>query len=395
MKTKIIDPNIRNEEGRTIKWFIVLFYIISIAYDLFYKIISIYNPKLNSDTPDVLGYWIYLFMFALIPVALYLYKHQKQHQIKYIYFISYTTLTFINDIISFFGKDVEYKSGNAVEILWLLLSPIFVSNTFFKVVSIGLLLKYILAGLILKSPDVLSALLLLAVLWIFSFIILNRFQSYVKAIKTSYDQQLVGIVKGVIATLELKDPYTRGHSERVASYALELAKMSGEFSTDELKDFNYACLLHDIGKIHIPDQILMKSGKLSSEEYETIKSHTVVGAEAVSKVVRFQNNIEVIRSHHERWDGKGYPDQLKGEEIPYLARIAAIADAFDAMTSTRSYRAALPVEEAYKRILEGKGTQFDPNLVEKFKLIYPSWIAIHDSSNKKIEQNYESLNAIN
>ncbi|MDN3017572.1 HD domain-containing protein [Paenibacillus sp. BSR1-1] len=395
MKTKIIDPNIRNEEGRTIKWFIVLFYIISIAYDLFYKIISDYNPNLKSNTPDVLGYWIYLFMFALIPVARYLYKHQKQHQIKYIYFISYTTLTFINDIISFYGKNVPYKSGNAVEILWLLLSPIFVSNTFFKIVSIGLLLKYILVGLILQSPDVLSALLLLAVLWIFSFIILNRFQSYVKAIKTSYDQQLVGIVKGVIATLELKDPYTRGHSERVASYALELAKMSGEFTSEELKDFNYACLLHDIGKIHIPDQILMKSGKLSSEEYETIKSHTVVGAEAVSKVVRFQNNIDVIRSHHERWDGNGYPDQLKGEEIPFLARIAAIADAFDAMTSTRSYRAALPVEEAYKRILEGKGTQFDPNLVEKFKLIYPSWIAIHDSSNKKIEENYESLNVIN
>ncbi|MBS4213657.1 MULTISPECIES: HD-GYP domain-containing protein [Neobacillus] len=386
MKTKKIDPNILNEESQTIKWFIVLFYIISISYDLIYSIISKYNPILQYKTPDLLGLWIYVFMFALIPVARYLYKNQRQHQIKYVYFISYTTLTLINDVISFIGKPEIYKSGNAVEILWLLLSPIFVSNTFFKVVSLGLLLKYSIAGLIIQTPNVLSALLLLAVLSIFSFIILNRFQSYVRAIKTSYDQQLVGLVKGVIATLELKDPYTRGHSERVASYALELAKINGKFSVDDLKDFNYACLLHDIGKIHIPDRILMKPGRLTNEEYEIIKAHTVVGAEAVSKIVGFKHSIEVIRSHHERWDGKGYPDQLKGEEIPYLARVSAIADAFDAMTSTRSYRSALSVEEAYKRILEGKGSQFDPELVDNFQKVFPKWKKIHDSFNEEIDK---------
>ncbi|MGG1396640.1 HD-GYP domain-containing protein [Bacillus salipaludis] len=383
MKKKIIDPIISLEEGRTLKWFIVLFYIISISYDLFYHVISIYNPKLKYETPDVLGLWIYLFMFALIPIAIYLYKKQKQHQIKYVYFISYTSISLINDVISFFGKPELYKSGNAVEIFWLLLSPIFVSTSFFKVVTIGLLLKYIISGLIIKTPFVLLGILLIAIFAVFSYIILNRFQSYVTAIKTSYDQQLIGIVKGVIATLELKDPYTRGHSERVASYALELAKVSGKFSKDELKAFNYACLLHDIGKIHIPDHILTKSGTLTKEEYEIIKSHTVVGADAVSKVVGFKDSIEVIRSHHERWDGKGYPEQLKGKEIPYLARITSIADAFDAMTSTRSYRAALSIEEAYKRILEGKGSQFDPELVEEFKKVLPLWRTIHDKANNE------------
>jgi putative nucleotidyltransferase with HDIG domain len=378
MKKQFIEPNLRNEEARTVKWFLVLFYIIYIAFDLGYTIISKFIPKLIIDSPDILGNWIYFIMLALIPLACYLYKKQKYYQIKYIYFISYTFITFLNDIVSFYGKPELYKSGNAVEIFWLLLSPIFVSTPFFKVVTIGLLLKYIAVGLIIQTPFALISILLLAIFSIFSFILLNRFLSYVNVIKASYDQQLIGIVKGVIATLELKDPYTRGHSERVASYAIELARESGKYTKDELKAFNYACLLHDIGKIHIPDQILMKPTSLSKEEYEIIKSHTTVGAEAVSKVVGLINSLEVIRSHHERWDGKGYPDQLKGEEIPYLARIAAVADAFDAMTSTRSYRSALTIDEAYERILEGKGTQFDPELVMSFQQVYPSWKNIHN-----------------
>jgi len=210
-----------------------------------------------------------------------------------------------------------------------------------------------------------------------AFFLLVRFQGYVRAISTSYDNQLQGIVKGVIATLELKDPYTRGHSERVASYALLLAKEFGEFSKEEQKSFYYACLLHDIGKVHIPDQILMKPGKLTKEEFEIIKSHPGVGAEAVKNVEGIKDCICVIRSHHERWDGNGYPEQLKGEEIPLLARVTSVADAFDAMTSSRSYRAAMPVEEAFQRIIEGKGSQFDPMLVEEFKKVFPGWVEFH------------------
>lgn len=384
MKKLIIDPNIRNEESRTVKWFLVLFYIIYIVFDLSYTLIAKYTPKLKIEAQDVLGNWIYLIMFALIPVAFYLNKREKYYLIKYIYFICYTSLMTINEIISYFGKPELYKSGNAVEIFWLLLSPIFVNTPFLKVVSFGLVLKYIAVGLVIRTPNVLIGILLLALLSVFSFILLNRFQSYVRAIKTTFDHQLVGIVKGVIATLELKDPYTRGHSERVASYAIELAKHSKRFTEDELKSFNFACLLHDIGKIHIPDQILMKPTSLTNEEYEIIKSHTIVGAEAVSNVVGLSNNIEVIRSHHERWDGKGYPDKLKGIEIPYLARVAAIADAFDAMTSTRSYRSALSVEAAYERILDGKNTQFDPDLVEEFKKVYPIWKEIHNNFVKNL-----------
>jgi putative nucleotidyltransferase with HDIG domain len=378
---KLIDPNIRNEEAQTLKWFLILFYIITISFDIVYNFLT---PK--DDTTGKIFYWVYLFMFALIPVAQYLIKKQKSYYVKYIYFSSYILITIINEIITYSGHEDVYKGGSAGEIYWLLLSPIFVSKPFMIVASVGLLLKYVFIGLVIKPPIVYLAILLVSTLSVFSFVLLSRFQAYVNAIKASYDQQLTGIVKGVIATLELKDPYTRGHSERVASYALELARATERYSEEELKSFEFACLLHDIGKIHIPDQILMKPTKLTTEEYEIIKSHTNVGAEAVSKVIQLNSSIEVIRSHHERWDGKGYPDQLKGKDIPFLARVAAVADAFDAMTSNRSYRNALSVDEAYKRIVDGSGTQFDPDLVDFFQQIYPVWEKLHDKSVKEINE---------
>jgi len=390
-KQSKIDPNLRNAETRTLKWFLVLFYIISFAFDIIYSFISRRNTELEGGLGSLI-YWLYLLTIALLPVAHYLNKKQKTHYIKYFYFLTYTIISLINDLVTYTGNPSQYPGGSAVEIFWLLLSAIFVSKPFVIVVSCGIILKYMIVGLIINPPNVVIGIILAVTLSVFSFILLSRFQSYVNAIKSSYNQQLTGLVKGVIATLELKDPYTRGHSERVASYALELAKATGRYKEVQLKDFEFACLLHDIGKIHIPDQILMKPSRLTDQEYEIIKSHTNVGADAVSKVVGLNSSIDVIRSHHERWDGNGYPDQLKGEEIPFLARVAAIADAFDAMTSNRSYRNALSVDEAYKRILEGKNTQFDPELVELFKQVYPTWRELHDRSvNTFDDKNYSNL----
>ncbi|WP_043931269.1 HD-GYP domain-containing protein [Bacillus sp. EB01] len=375
---KLINRSLVHEEQKTVTWFISLCLIISLSFDLFSDFIApMVTPSYATDSVDLLGYWIYIILFGLVPVAFILIKRNKPFVIKYLYFFSYVFLTLVNDVIIFFDRPNDFKSGNAVEIFWLLLAPIFVNSRFFFAILGGLITKYLLLGLILKTTNVLFAILMVVIIGGFCYIILNRFQSYVNAVKFSYDSQIVGMVKGVIATLELKDPYTRGHSERVASYALLMAKKIGKQSKDELRSFHYACLLHDIGKVHIPDQILMKPTSLTKEEYEIIKSHPVVGEQAIATVEGLSSSIAVIRSHHERWDGKGYPDQLKGEEIPYLARIAAIADAFDAMTSSRSYRSALSVEEAYDRILNGKGTQFDPNLVEVFESIYPEWIEIH------------------
>lgn len=141
-------------------------------------------------------------------------------------------------------------------------------------------------------------------------------------------------------------------------------------------------MLHDVGKVHIRDDILMKPSNLTNEEYEIIKKHPIVGAEAVKNIEGLQESIDVIRYHHERWDGKGYPDRLKGEEIPLLARIASIADAFDAMTTDRSYRPALSLDMAYQRILQGKGSQFDPGLIDIFVEVYPSWASHYYAQTK-------------
>ncbi|WP_419954172.1 HD-GYP domain-containing protein [Neobacillus niacini] len=374
---------IPHEEKQTVKWYLLISYILIIGWDVFYYYISPKYIEANGDIgfPNNNNIWYlnYIVLLVILPVAYYLNKVNKQNWIKYIFIISYLSVSFLVDIVSFHGKNDEYLSGNVVEIFLILSLPIFLNTKYYWLVTLGVTLKYIATGVLLKTSVVVMPIVLIAILSGLSFFLLVRFQGYVRALSSSYDNQLEGIVKGVIATLELKDPYTRGHSERVAKYALMFANEIGKFSNEEQKSFYYACLLHDIGKVNIPDQILMKPGKLTDEEFEIIKSHPVVGAEAVKNVEGIKNSIYVIRSHHERWDGKGYPDQLKGEEIPLLARVSAIADAFDAMTSSRSYRDALPFEEAYNRIIQGQGSQFDPMLVEKFKKIFPAWIKFHQS----------------
>jgi putative nucleotidyltransferase with HDIG domain len=377
MQRKMIDSSLRNEEQRTVTWFITLFFIISVGYDSFYFFIY---PNIKGTTvgfPHAFYFWIYIIMFGLVPFLYFLTKNKKEYLIKYVFSVAYILLTIANDIITNYGNK-EFESGNILELFIILFAPIFVSNRFYWTVSIGIICKYIILGLVLNSNEVFLGIIIVCILSLISYIFLNRFKGYVAAVKNSYDQQIEGIVKGVIATLELKDPYTRGHSERVAGYAQILAQYMGTFSKEELKAFNYACLLHDIGKIHIPDHILMKPTQLTIEEYETIQTHPTVGAEALKDVEGLTNHIDVIRSHHERWDGLGYPDKLKGFDIPVLARVISIADAFDAMTSSRSYRAAMPVEVAYSRIIEGKGTQFDPELVEVFEKCFHEWEKIHN-----------------
>lgn len=163
----------------------------------------------------------------------------------------------------------------------------------------------------------------------------------------------------LVSAIDAKDTYTQGHSVRVAEYSGKIAWIAGK-SKDECDRIYYAALLHDVGKIGIPDQIINKKGKLTAEEFEMIKSHPVIGSEILSKITRFSYLSEAARYHHERYDGKGYPDGLKGEEIPDIARIISVADAYDAMTSNRSYRSPLSQEEVRGELVRCSGTQFDP-----------------------------------
>jgi putative nucleotidyltransferase with HDIG domain len=168
-----------------------------------------------------------------------------------------------------------------------------------------------------------------------------------------------------VTALEVRDLYTRKHSTRVARYAHMIAEEMG-CSEEELDVINFAGSLHDIGKIGIRDDILLKPGRLTDEEYEKIKEHPVIGADIISKLGLWDREMEIIRHHHERFDGKGYPDGLKGEDIPKLARIMSVADCYDAMASDRAYRKKMEKSLVLKIIRKNAGTQFDPQVVEAF-----------------------------
>jgi diguanylate cyclase (GGDEF)-like protein/putative nucleotidyltransferase with HDIG domain len=172
-------------------------------------------------------------------------------------------------------------------------------------------------------------------------------------------------VYALVSTVEARDTYVYGHSRKVNTYAVALAEAIG-LSPDEVANVSTAALLHDIGKIGIPDKVLNKKGKLNEEDWEVIKAHPGLGANIVSNIPNLAPCVNSILHHHERWDGGGYPEGLKGEEIPIEARILAIADSFEAMTSARPYRPALSLEEVVKELRQGAGLQFDPKLVEVF-----------------------------
>ncbi|MFI5267142.1 MAG: HD-GYP domain-containing protein [Chloroflexota bacterium] len=170
---------------------------------------------------------------------------------------------------------------------------------------------------------------------------------------------------GLINSLEAKDRYTKGHSGRVAQYAALLARGMG-YDDEGLKRIEQAALLHDIGKLAIPDAILNKPGKLTAKELEFVKSHPARGCAIIQSIDSLNDKVAGIRHHHEWMDGSGYPDGLEGEGIPLDARIIAVADVYDAMTSLRAYRQPLTREEAVEHLRREAGAHLDPRCVELF-----------------------------
>jgi putative nucleotidyltransferase with HDIG domain len=173
------------------------------------------------------------------------------------------------------------------------------------------------------------------------------------------------VIRTLAQALEARDVYTQGHSSRVAEAAVMLAREMG-LSREEQDVVRLGCLLHDLGKINIPDAVLLKPGSLTDEEYGLMQRHPVVGEQICRPLVFARSCLTVIRHHHERWDGHGYPDKLKGDEISLFARIASIADSWDAMTTDRPYRKALAAPVAFSILEDGAGTQWDPGLVPVF-----------------------------
>ena len=172
----------------------------------------------------------------------------------------------------------------------------------------------------------------------------------------------IGILR---QTVEAKDPYTRGHSDRVSAYSVLIGQELG-LSEEQIHTLKIGGLFHDIGKIGIPDSILLKESKLNDDEYSQIKNHPSIGVHMLGDAEIFKDIIPIVKHHHERYDGHGYPSQLAGDKIPLLARIAAVADTFDAMTSKRSYREALSLDYTIAEIEKCSGSQFDPEIAKVF-----------------------------
>ena len=182
-------------------------------------------------------------------------------------------------------------------------------------------------------------------------------------------ENLFSTLYAFVETIEARDPYTKQHSTRVTHYAVSVAKAIG-CSQEEIDVLNVSGNLHDIGKIGIPDDILLKPGKLTDAEYEIIKRHSSIGSNIIGHFNMWTEEEKIIKHHHERWDGRGYPDGLSGEEIPFLSRILSVADVYDALTSDRSYRKKLSDDVAIGMIRENSGSQFDPKIVDVFLKFY-------------------------
>jgi len=199
----------------------------------------------------------------------------------------------------------------------------------------------------------------------------NSFNQMAKSLHSSREKLLdyfYRVVQSLIRILEARDCYTSGHSERVSEYAQKIASKM-EFAQDKIESLSKIALLHDIGKLGIQESILNKPGKLTEQEWEEIRKHPVIGEEILKPVLLNEEMLSIVRGHHERYDGKGYPDKISGDNINIFAAILSVADAYDAMTSHRAYRTALDKQTALEEIKRNRSAQFNPKAVDALLLV--------------------------
>ncbi len=292
--------------------------------------------------------------------------------------IAHAKIVISHILVFLFLPAMFFTNGGALggAPIWLLLGIIYISlileGTFRNIMLIAdavvmiicWLVGYFNPGLITEYSrggnffDSIAALLIVSAILFSLFIFQNsllRKEEEQKNVQRLFAQTATALVNAIDA----KDEYTHGHSARVAEYSRKIAEMAGK-SPEECEEIYYVALLHDVGKIGISESIINKEGRLTDEEYAVIKQHPVLGAQILQSITEYPYISLGAHFHHERYDGKGYPQNLKGTDIPEVARIIAVADSYDAMTSKRSYRDPIPQETVREELIEGSGTQFDP-----------------------------------
>ena len=358
-----------NQERRASLLYLLLLAALVFPVDLllYYQSSQVLLPL--PLAPYVLGIFTALLLYPA-------FRRKGRETVKYAVFLAMTATHFVVEIFLYIDMRSPHALGRLADVYFLLFAPIFVNARFFATVVAVTFAKYMLLFVILETPAMYYPMGIMLVVSVVATIVLLHFRSFMAAMNQSALRQMEAVVKGIVSMIELKDPYTSGHSERVAKYAVSLARALKIFSDHDLAMIHQACLLHDVGKIHVPDSILLKPDKLSESEMAVIRQHPVAGARAIQHIQGFEVCKDVVLHHHERWDGKGYPDGLREIRIPLTARIVAIADAFDAMTTKRAYREAMTAEEALAELVKGKGSQFDPALVEYVETHFGEWKAL-------------------
>lgn len=336
--------------------------VIIYAFELY--LIELYrNNEGNSEViPKILRISKIIILFGEIMIIIsqftgmyYTFDENNSYQRSSLYFISYfvPVLLMTLNVISI-GKYIK-KINMLQKVSLMLFSVMPMCASVVQLFVYGLSLTNItLVGLVV-------------LLYVFSIIDMNDAveQANQQEIQLLRDGQkkmqlmFQETASALASAIDAKDKYTHGHSSRVAIYSEKIAKLSGK-NAEECQDIFFAALLHDVGKIGIPDHVLNKEGKLTDEEFAIIKTHPVIGQQILSSISDSPSLSIGAHHHHERYDGKGYPDGLKGEDIPEIARIISVADAYDAMTSKRSYRDPMPQHVVREEIVKGSGTQFDP-----------------------------------
>ena len=267
--------------------------------------------------------------------------------------------------------DVRHKVIGAylVFLFVLQLTPAFQARTnWIQFLVIGSLAVVEYMTFVSRSPNTLFSTLIIFLCFAITTDYLRKY--FIKQLENQYLAECSNAryrrlsqqtVLALAEAVEAKDTYTKGHSQRVAEYTRAIAEKMG-YSESQLKDVYFIALMHDIGKIGVPDAVITKTDRLTDAEFVEIKKHPAIGYDILKQITELPGISEGARWHHERWDGRGYPDGLAGTRIPEIARIIAVADAYDAMTSNRSYRKSLPQAEVRRQIEENAGTQFDPNM---------------------------------
>ena len=348
------------------------------AFPLF--ISSLSKKKVNKSVISIAGIMTILFFGftfltdLVVSDRVVIYGNSLRAQVGILY--PYFMIVFFGIAITCFMMYIRIFTGDRTNMR---------TRVNYTPITIGLVIAILfaiidVAGLIIGKPFIRTIpypfvigtiVFVLSYLWSFLsqyswfFVALDRSRDQIIQLTEQSNKSYLDFVQIIARTLDAKDHYTAGHSLRVMDYAVKIAR-SLDLPEDEIELLKHACLLHDIGKIGIPDGILNKEEPLTAKEREHIYNHPVLGRKILSTADEFRSILDIIYTHHERVDGKGYPNGLKREEIPLLARIIAVADTYDAMLSERPYRKALTKKEAIVELKRIKDSQLDGHLVEAF-----------------------------